>query len=89
MKHFRILSSFLLAATLTSLATVQSAPGRINPELLRKLRANPNTSFEVILRFDRVAPPRGASRAEVIRALQGDLGAELSSGKAAHSVHRF
>ena len=87
MKHFRILSSFLLAATLTSLATVQSAPGRINPELLRKLRANPNTSFEVILRFDRVAPPRGASRAEVIRALQGDLGTELKQVNAVISSY--
>jgi subtilisin family serine protease len=90
MKNFRILSSFLLAATLASLASfqsAQSAPGRINPELLRKLRANPNANFDVILRFDRVAPPRGASRAEVIRALQGDLGAELKQVNAVISSY--
>jgi subtilisin family serine protease len=87
MKNLRILSSFLLAATLASLVTVQSAPGRINPELLRKLRANPNANFDVILRFDRVAPPRGASRAEVIRALQGDLGAELKQVNAVISSY--
>jgi subtilisin family serine protease len=90
MKHFRILSSLLLAASVASLAsfqTVQSAPGRINPELLRKLRANPNTNFDVILRFDRVAPPRGASRADVIRALQGDLGVELKQVNAVISSY--
>jgi subtilisin family serine protease len=90
MKNLRILSSFLLAASVASLAsfqTVQSAPGRINPELLRKLRANPNASFDVILRFDRVAPPRGASRAEVIRALQGDLGVELKQVNAVISSY--
>jgi subtilisin family serine protease len=86
MKHLRILC-LLLAATLAALATVQSAPGRINSELLRKLRANPNSSFDVILRFDRVAPPRGASRAEVIRALQGDLGAELKQVNAVISSY--
>ena len=90
MKHLRILSSFVLAVSIASLAsvqTVQSAPGRVNPELLRKLRANPNANFDVILRFDRVAPPRGASRAEVIRALQGDLGVELKQVNAVISSY--
>jgi subtilisin family serine protease len=90
MNTFRILSTFLLAfgiAFLASFQTVQSAPGRINPELLRKLRANPNVNFDVILRFDRVAPPRGASRADVIRALQGDLGLELKQVNAVISSY--
>jgi subtilisin family serine protease len=51
---------------------------KLEPKLAQKIRAQPNALFDVVIRFDRVAPPIGTPRAEVIKYLRGDLGRELT-----------
>jgi subtilisin family serine protease len=69
----------LLACLVLSLsATSAQQTVKLEPKLAQKVRAQPNALFDVVIRFDRVAPPIGTPRAEVIKYLRGDLGRQLT-----------
>ncbi len=69
----------LLAAVLVGLSgTHAQNTTRMDGRLAQRVRAQPNALFDVVIRFDRVAPPIGTPRAEVLRYLRGDLGRQLT-----------
>ncbi len=80
MNGFRVTGLFALLACLTLGFHGTSAQSgvRLEPKLAQRIRAQPNALFDVVIRFDRVAPPIGTPRAEVIKFLRGDLGRQLT-----------
>ncbi len=80
MNGFRVtgLLAFFTCLALGFHGTNAQSGVRLEPKLAQRIRAQPNALFDVVIRFDRVAPPIGTPRAEVIKFLRGDLGRQLT-----------
>ena len=68
----------LCIGLIVGLNTSSAQQSRLEPKLAQRIKAQPKALFDVVIRFDKVAPPIGTPRAEVIKYLRGDLGRQLT-----------
>ncbi len=68
----------LFVGLVLGLSGTSAQQSRLEPKLAQRIRAQPKALFDVVIRFDKVAPPIGTPRAEVIKYLRGDLGRQLT-----------